>query len=706
MTMPTISPTQWQDLRFRFLQRYPAFIDFNQPGKGFAEAELNYKEEILQRFEQRGVRQKVTQLVDEGRGLEALKELQRINFKNLIAYQSWNIQFGTTDDSACTVLRGLLETVSVPYEGPQTLLPLLQATEAAKTKADWDVLIIMWAFRPSDYFPVKISKFRAFALHLGVPLVGKQRLSTEHYPPLRDFVLGFGPFMQDWQPRNPTDIQSVVWDMAHHELGEEQGSDEGSQEESEEPPNLREEPPSYQVAPNYRIWVIAAGPQAQHWNEWQSGNYVALGWDIGDASVLTTKPAIREAMLANDLDGGMNDVNAVYQFTHEMRVGDMVFVKQGRSRLMGWGVISSPYRFEPEVHYPHRRSVNWMSKELRDVAANSMPTKTLTLIPSHKPQHQMIRQAYHLDAASAAVPATILKASRRYTREDALRDLFMPHEEVNKILTQIRRRKNLVLQGPPGVGKTFIAKRLAYLMMEEKAPERVKMVQFHQSYSYEDFIQGFRPCEDGSFKLHYGHFYDFCKRAEADEDNDYFFIIDEINRGNMSKIFGELLMLLEHDKRGPDYAVGLAYSSGDADEPEEFSVPENVHVIGTMNTADKSLALVDFAMRRRFAFVNLRPQFGAAYQQWMTGECEAAAEFVTKLVSRVTALNEDISKDRQLGAGCCIGHSFFTPDRDDPPTDWKTWLDDVVRCEIEPLLLEYWPDDPSRAELAVEALLS
>jgi 5-methylcytosine-specific restriction protein B len=150
----------------------------------------------------------------------------------------------------------------------------------------------------------------------------------------------------------------------------------------------------------------------------------------------------------------------------------------------------------------------------------------------------------------------------------------------------------------------------------------------------------------------------------------------------------------------------LAYSSGDADEVEEFSVPDNLHVIGTMNTADKSLALVDFAMRRRFAFVSLRPQFGEAYQQWMTEECAVPVAFLATLVSRVTALNEEIVKDRQLGAGCCVGHSFFTPDREDPPKNWSEWLEDVVRGEIEPLLCEYWPDDPGRAEQAAQVLLA
>jgi hypothetical protein len=700
--MNTVSAAQWQELRQRFLQRYPDFIDFSQPGV-FAERELNYKRGVLQRFEESGLRERIPVMVAEGKGQEVIKALVRVKFENLItAFHFWSIQFGTTDEQACTVLRGLLETVSVPYTGPETLRPLLEATKMAGTKADWDVVKILWVFRPQDYFPVGISKMRAFAWKLGVDLVGKKRLSMEHYPPLREFVMGFGPLMEDWKPRDPMDIQSVVWDMAHYELGKD--PDEDDDDDTEEGQTLREPPGTYHVTANERMWTIAAGRQARFWEEWQREGFIGLGWEVGDVSLMKTPHAIMEALQETDDGGGSNDVKAIYQFAHEMQEGDRVFVKQGRSRLMGWGIVSSAYRYEAGADYPHRRSVTWVSQEVRDLPPYAMAIKTLSLIRPQNPLYNSIRQLYPLSTEGRAT--TVEKPKVAYTREEALQDLFMPGEEIDRILAQLKRRKNVVLQGPPGVGKTFIAKRLAYLMMQERAPERVKMVQFHQSYSYEDFIQGFRPCEDGSFRLHFGHFYEFCKAAEADADNDYFFIIDEINRGNLSKIFGELMMLLEHDKRGAEFSVGLAYSNGDAEEPEEFSVPANVHVIGTMNTADKSLALVDFAMRRRFAFVNLRPQFGEGYQQWLREECEAPADFVSKLVHRVKRLNEEITEDRQLGAGCCIGHSFFTPARDAPPDDWNVWLEDVVRGEVEPLLLEYWPEDSSHAKMAAAALLA
>jgi 5-methylcytosine-specific restriction protein B len=228
------------------------------------------------------------------------------------------------------------------------------------------------------------------------------------------------------------------------------------------------------------------------------------------------------------------------------------------------------------------------------------------------------------------------------------------------------------------------------------------MVQFHQSYSYEDFIQGWRPTAKGGFTLKTGIFYDFCNRARTDGTNPYVFIIDEINRGNLSKIFGELLMLIEPDKRGRDFAIPLTYSETPG---ERFSVPENVHLIGLMNTADRSLAMVDYALRRRFAFLDLEPQFNDAFAKYLV-EQGVSATLVARIVSRMKELNQRIAADQKnLGRGFVIGHSFFCPKKADHPLD-EAWYRRIVETEIGPLVTEYWFDTPNTAASLIEQLLA
>jgi len=288
-----------------------------------------------------------------------------------------------------------------------------------------------------------------------------------------------------------------------------------------------------------------------------------------------------------------------------------------------------------------------------------------------------------------------------YTVDHALEELFVERELLEDMIESLERRKNLVLEGPPGVGKTFVTRRLAYLVIGRADPSRLAMVQFHQSYAYEDFIQGWRPRETGGFTLKNGVFFEFCRRAAADPTSRYVFVIDEINRGNLSKIFGELMLLMEADKRGPQHAIPLTYSQ---DASATFYIPENVHLIGTLNTADRSLALVDYALRRRFAFFPLKAAFGQAQFRAFLATKGVSDTLIRHIESRLLALNQYIRDDRKhLGPGFEIGHSYFCPQPSDEPDE--NWYRLVIRTEVAPLLREYWFDAPERAEELIAALL-
>lgn len=289
-----------------------------------------------------------------------------------------------------------------------------------------------------------------------------------------------------------------------------------------------------------------------------------------------------------------------------------------------------------------------------------------------------------LDLIRDENPVPVRQAvSDSYTKADFLHDVFLSEPRYTMLVSLLRRKKNVILQGAPGVGKTYAAKRLAYSMMGQADPSRVEFVQFHQNYSYEDFMLGYRP--DGSgFKLTEGVFYRFCQKASNDPEREYFFLIDEINRGNLSKIFGELMMLIESDHRGEK--ITLAYNG------MPFYVPENLYIIGMMNTADRSLALIDYALRRRFSFFEMEPAFTS--DGFLHYQAALDNETFDALVEQIKKLNLEIKNDPVLGPGFRIGHSYFCLDA--PAACTTDWMCSVVEFDILPTLAEYWFDAPDK----------
>ncbi len=288
-----------------------------------------------------------------------------------------------------------------------------------------------------------------------------------------------------------------------------------------------------------------------------------------------------------------------------------------------------------------------------------------------------------MDIVREENPLAVEVQTQSYTKEDFLNQVFMTRQRYERLVAVLRNKKNIILQGAPGVGKTYAAKRLAYSMMGEKDDNRIEFVQFHQNYSYEDFMMGYKPSEDG-FELKTGIFYRFCQKAANQADKSFFFIIDEINRGNMSKIFGELLMLIENEYRGTK--TTLAYNG------ISFAVPSNLYIIGMMNTADRSLAMIDYALRRRFSFFEVEPGFES--EGFVKYQNNLGNDIFNGLIEKIKELNRDISADKSLGKGFCIGHSYFS--------NWVECTDekmqDVVDFDVLPMLEEYWFDDSTKLQ--------
>lgn len=434
-------------------------------------------------------------------------------------------------------------------------------------------------------------------------------------------------------------------------------------------------------------WVLSAGEKAKLWEDFKENSIIAIGWDdweLGDLKEYNDRQNLADKIATIDNQtSNKNNVLCLWQFANDIQIGDVVYIKDGRTKLLGRGIVKSDYKYDSNREtYKHIRNVEWTNIGEWE-SPYTQPVKTLTDATSFVDEINKMEEMMLNNNESSGITLNI--SYPKYTKDDYLNEVFQTEEEYENLKNLLLNKKNIILQGCPGVGKSYSAKRLAYSIMGKKDESRIAFIQFHQNYSYEDFIMGYKPCEDG-FILSKGVFYEFCKKAEADKDRPYFFIIDEINRGNLSKIFGELLLCIENNYRG--FNVTLAYE----DKNQLFNVPKNLYIIGMMNTADRSLAMMDYALRRRFSFYKMTPAFAKKcfqdYQKNLNNE-----EF-NDVIGTIKQLNAEIEQDDSLGAGFCIGHSYFSNITKE--TCSTKCLNSIIKYDILPTLEEYWFDDKAR----------
>ena len=420
------------------------------------------------------------------------------------------------------------------------------------------------------------------------------------------------------------------------------------------------------------------------WMECQQKEIMVLGMDnIGDYSQYDSKESLRQELIStyDNSTSRKNQALMAWNFANKLAINDVIFAKRSNT-LDGKGIVTGDYIFDDSrQEYKNIRTVKWLQIGEWEHPGKSV-AKRLTDITPYTDYIEKLITIFTPDELDDVDTQPEVDYPE-YSSADFLSDVYMSEQDYETLVNVLKMKKNIILQGAPGVGKTFTAKRLAYSIIGSKNPDRVQMIQFHQSYSYEDFIEGYRPTENG-FTIKKGSFYKFCKLAEDDDENDYFFIIDEINRGNLSKLFGELFMLIEKDKRGIE--LQLLYSD------ENFSVPPNVYIIGMMNTADRSLAMLDYALRRRFSFFTMKPGFNTIGFQ--TYQDSLKSDAFKKLISCIKQLNSKIAADISLGEGFCIGHSYFCGLT--AKTATVQTLTSIIEYELIPLLKEYWFDEPEK----------
>ena len=437
-------------------------------------------------------------------------------------------------------------------------------------------------------------------------------------------------------------------------------------------------------------WVYAPGEQARKWDEFYENGIMAIGWDIGDLRNFNSKKEINKKLQRayNDHRNHPNDTACLWDFLHRLKPGDIIYAKRGTNEIIGRGCIESDYIYdENREEYKHFRRVKWTDKGswFYRYKNEKLPQKTLTHISYSDYNQRKLRAIKGFFDDDICGKCTKKGPQDEYTKKEFLKEVYIDEKDYETLEKLLKNKKNLILQGAPGVGKTFISKRLAYSLIGFKCEDRVMTVQFHQSYSYEDFVEGYRPVDNG-FELKNGSFYNFCKKAIDNPEKDYYFIIDEINRGNLSKIFGELFMLIENDKRGEK--VQLLYSN------EEFYIPENLYIIGLMNTADRSIAMIDYALRRRFAFFDLKPGFNSkGFEDYQSS---ISNDKFDSVIGVMKELNATIKDDETLGEGFRIGHSYFCNLGEEEDVEEK--LNYILEYEIIPLLKEYWFDEPTKVE--------
>lgn len=678
-----MSELQW--MKKRFEERLPAFRSFADRTGPYFENERRFKEEIRELFAEEFPKDVLQSRVAPAQAEDFVERLLRLLSRrvpslpgpqNFISWRHARLVASFDTARRRTVGAALADLLAGEGEAPERLERF--------NKAYWQVLesaeeppqfwftrglptLLLMLQDPQHNMYVGSSIIRHAGKRLGYDLLGNSMLDAAQYRGVLAMAAHVRGALEawGWEPQDLIDVQGFLWVALVPTYRDVSGEVVGPEARSW---IFRADPRQHDVLTALQYLDELHWPVQRHESDIRAGNTAFL-WIAGEETGIVA----RAAVLSEPAEVEVTPEEAQYLRDREETGAAQLWVK---------------LRVVEVLEFPIPRDVFAEHPQLSGHAILTSPESTeLVLTPTE----------------AAAVRGLILAATRpspavSEVTDEPLDELFLSREELATMLAALRRRKNLILEGPPGTGKTFVARRLAYVAIGTADESAVEMVQFHPSYTYEDFVQGVRSTPSGSLERRNGPFYRFCEKARDREDTCHVFIIDDVNRCDVSKVFGDLLVLIEADKRGEEYAVPLTHGQG-----ERFFVPPNVHIIGTMNSADRTSAM-DHALRRRFAFARLAPAFHRSEFRALLTARGASAELAALVAERLGELNEVIVNSKNLGPGFAVGHSYFCPTASDTPDD--EWYRQVVDSEIRPLIEEYWFDDPARADSLIQRLLA
>lgn len=611
------------------MQQYSPGWNFSDPY--FLKDEIEYKQAAVLKANELLSEVELKRLIEESKFEDFISRLDKLGKNTNLLFQGvpksgdLNILYQADLDKP-TFCKAVFDLLYGSDSSPDRLDRYISYVQANQLPNKWTFpTYFLFICHPDTEIFVKPQITQWFLEFFGLQSVYTSKPTGSAYTIIKQAAHQLKDELREYGPRDMVDIQSVIWVCAN-------------------------------ISKDIHFWKIAPGENAWNWDTCREGNFIAIGWDtVGNVANIKREEFDKRL---TELQWTGKGAEQVWKFAH-INEGDRIIVNRGTREVLGVGTVIGPYYFVPDTRHGHRLPIRWDDLTPRRIEE---PSWVKTLIPLDREKFEAICKAPPINSNPI------------YPLPQLAEDTGFDKAELERWVRAIERKGQAILYGPPGTGKTFMAERLAAHLVGG-GDGFWELVQFHPAYAYEDFIQGIRPQSEGdhlSYPVVPGRFLEFCREA-GQRQGRCVLIIDEINRANLSRVLGELMYLLEYRAQKIPLAGGGS-----------FQIPANVRLIGTMNTADRSIALVDHALRRRFAFLALYPNYELLRRYHRR---EQTGFPVEGLIDALTGLNRQIG-DRHYE----VGVTFFLH------KNLAEQIEDIWRMEIEPYLEEYFFDRPGSVE--------